>query len=93
MKRGRVARVAQAMLQLPSTRPPHMWHMILSKSEILIVQGRAAGTCPALGKSAPVVPALWRGADHLSFLLCWLARTSHRPISRTVWLKVSPLNL
>jgi len=28
-----------------------------------------------------------------SWICCWLARTSHRPISWTIWLKVTPCNL
>eukprot|EP00983_Pelagomonas_calceolata_P039923 1137388-Pelagomonas_calceolata.AAC.1 len=36
----------------------------------------------------------WRGAlvgpSFFTWIFCWLARTSHRPISRTVWLKVPP---
>eukprot|EP00983_Pelagomonas_calceolata_P007278 237225-Pelagomonas_calceolata.AAC.3 len=33
---------------------------------------------------------LRRQQEHSLHLLCWLERTSHRPISRTVWLKVPP---
>jgi hypothetical protein len=39
------------------------------------------------------VTVIWPDRQHSNtfFLLyCWLTRTSHRPISRTVWLKVFP---